>query len=149
MQGGGLGWRGHGRVGGAVAMWGGAWAERHRRRLGGASQWSQPSQWSQSGVAGVALRREAIRALWLSNAKSSGGLVVTGAISCGRICYNGLMKTVRVPISSDPEAQAQWEAVIKAFRAEALRRGQEAQARFDAERRRCIFAAVARGRARA
>ena len=81
--------------------------------------------------------------------KTSGGLVVTGAISCGRICYNGLMKTVRVPISSDPEAQAQWEAVIKAFRAEALRRGQEAQARFDAERRRCIFAAVARGRARA
>lgn len=93
--------------------------------------------------------REAGRALWLQNAKSSGGLVVTGAISCGRICYNGLMKTVRVPISSDPEAQAQWEAVIKAFRAEALRRGQEAQARFDAERRRCIFAAVARGRARA
>lgn len=55
----------------------------------------------------------------------------------------------RVPILRDPEAQAQWEAVIKAFRAEALRKGQEDQARFDAERRRCIFAAVARGRARA
>ena len=59
------------------------------------------------------------------------------------------MKANQEPITSDPVAQAQWEAVIKAFHAEALRRGQEAQARFDAERRRCIFAAVARGRARA
>ena len=145
VHGGRLGWRRMGPLGDWVGPWRcgrGMGAKRCRRRLGGASQWSQPSQWSQSGVAGVALRREAIRALWLSNAKSSGGLVVTGAISCGRICYNGFMKTVRVPISSDPEAQAQWEAVIKAFRVEDLRREQEAQARFAAERRRSIFTAV-------
>ena len=64
------------------------------------------------------------------------------------MCYTIVMKANREPITSDPEAQVQWEAVIKAFGAETLRKGQEAQARFDAELRRRIFAAVARGRAR-
>ena len=57
------------------------------------------------------------------------------------------MKANREPITSDPEAQSQWEAVIKAFHAETLRKGQEAQARFDAELRRRIFAAVAHWKA--
>ena len=57
------------------------------------------------------------------------------------------MKANREPITSDPEAQAQWEAAIKAFGAETLRKGQEAQARFDAELRRRIFAAVAHWKA--
>lgn len=65
------------------------------------------------------------------------------------MCYTRNMKANQEPITSDPVAQAQWEAAIKAFRAEALRKGQEAQSRFDAELRRQIFAAVARGRARA
>ena len=49
---------------------------------------------------------------------------------------------MKMPILSAPEAQAQWEAVIKTFRVEDLRREQEAQARFAAERRRSIFTAV-------
>ena len=57
------------------------------------------------------------------------------------------MKANREPITSDPEAQAQWEAVIKAFHAEPVRTGQEAQARFDEDLRRRIFAAVAHWKA--
>ena len=49
------------------------------------------------------------------------------------------MKANQEPITSDPVAQAQWEAAIRAFRAEALRKGQEAQARFDAELRAARF----------
>ena len=65
------------------------------------------------------------------------------------ICYTTTMKANREPITSDPEAQAQWEACFRAFYAEVLRKEQEAQARFDADLRRRIFAAVARGRAHA
>lgn len=52
------------------------------------------------------------------------------------------------PITSDPEAQAQWEAVVRAFHADVLRKQQAAQARLEAERRQAIVDAVTKERRR-
>lgn len=82
---------------------------------------------------------------WLGN-----GLPATRRISHSRIlCYTwGMnMKAEPIPISRDPEAQTQWEAVIKAFHAEVLRKSQSAQARFESALRQTIRAAAAQERA--
>lgn len=51
------------------------------------------------------------------------------------------------PISSDSEAQAQWEAVIKAFHADVVRRTQAAQARFEGALRESLRVAMAKAQA--
>lgn len=75
---------------------------------------------------------------------------LTQRISHSRIlCYTWGMnvKAEPIPISRDPEAQTQWEAVIKAFHAEVLRKSQSAQARFESALRQTIRAAAAQERA--
>lgn len=59
------------------------------------------------------------------------------------------MNREQEPITHDPEAQAQWEAVILAFHQDVVRKAASAQAQLNDELRRQIFAAVAQGRRKA